>query len=401
MDIGPYRRVLALPGVTVLLVVGLVARIPVTAIGLTLTLHVVSGMGLGYTEAGLAGMASTLGTAVGAPLAGRFIDRHGLRPVLLVTTMAQLVFWSTASFLPYPVLLVAGTVAGVLSLPVFTVVRQCLAAMVPEGERRPAFALDSMGVEVSFMVGPALAGVAVTMLGSRWWMIALAAGMTASGLTLIRLNPPIRSDDEQGEERVPRRQWLTPGLLALLATVSAATFVLSATELSIVATLTENAATGWIGLVIGLWCGYSLIGGFVYGGLNRGLSPLLLAAGLCLFTVPVGLVGGGWWWLCLALVPGGLLCAPALSASIDEVSRRVPAGARGEAMGLHGTFLTFGVASGAPFAGALIDAHGSAWSYAAAGLAGIAVVLIALPFWRRGTAWPEPARASVEESVTV
>ncbi|MFD0659658.1 MFS transporter [Thermocatellispora tengchongensis] len=133
----PYRGVLGLPGVRSLTLVGLIARIPVTATGLTLTLHVTDSMKLGFTQAGLVGTAATLGTAVGAPLAGRFVDRHGLRPVLLVTTAAQLVFWLAAPALPYYALLVAGAVAGLLSLPVFTVIRQCLAAMVPAERRRP------------------------------------------------------------------------------------------------------------------------------------------------------------------------------------------------------------------------------------------------------------------------
>ena len=96
MAMEPYRRLLALPGVRSLLLVGLLARIPSTAVAITLTMHVVDpgGLGLGFGAAGLVTMASTVGMAVGSPLAGRFVDRHGLRPVLAVTTLAQLVFWS-------------------------------------------------------------------------------------------------------------------------------------------------------------------------------------------------------------------------------------------------------------------------------------------------------------------
>ncbi|MEV0820120.1 MFS transporter [Nonomuraea rubra] len=87
-------------------------------------------MGLEYGPAGLVSMASTIGMAIGSPLAGRFVDRHGLRPVLTVTTVAQAAFWASAWALPFPVLLVAAAVAGLLALPVFSVTRQCLAAMV-------------------------------------------------------------------------------------------------------------------------------------------------------------------------------------------------------------------------------------------------------------------------------
>ncbi|MFF3439673.1 MFS transporter [Streptosporangium sp. NPDC002721] len=398
MALEPYRRLLAIPGVRSLLLVGLVARIPSTAIAITLTMHVVdpSGLKLGFAAAGLVTMASTVGMAVGSPLAGRFVDSHGLRPVLVVTTLAQLAFWSTAWAMPFPVLLAASVPAGLLSLPVFSVIRQCLTALVPVEQRRMGFSLDSMIVELSYMAGPALAVAGVTLLGSVPTMGVVAVGLVASGVALIVLNPPVRSDEELQEPvvKVPRRRWLTPGMLGLLGTVVAATFILAATELSLVATMTRDGDTGWVGLAIGLWCAYSLIGGFVYGMLPRGVSPLILIGAMGVLTIPVGLVGGDWHWLVLALLPAGVLCAPALSSTIETVTRWVPAGARGEAMGLHGTALLIGAGSAAPIAGVIIDGPGPGWAFATAGLVGVVMVLVALPFWRR-------TASAVEESVPV
>jgi MFS family permease len=393
----PYRRVLALPGMRVLMGVGLLARIPYTASSLALTLHVTAERG--FLDAGIVTGALTIGMAVGSPLAGRLIDARGMRPVLAVCTVAQLVFWLLVPSLPYPVLVPAALVAGVLNLPVFGVIRQCVAAMVPAAQRRTGFALDSMGVELSYIVGPALAVAGVTMLGSMWTTRLIGAGLVAAGIALIWLNPPTRSREEIAQVRVPRRQWLRPGLVALLATVSALTLVLTATELSLVASLTKSDDLEWTGLVIGLWCAYSLVGGFVYGSMSRSVSPLLLVGGLCVLTVPLGLVGGGWWWLCLALIPAGLLCAPALASTVDALSSRTPASARGEVMGLHGTALTIGVALAGPLAGGLIDSHGPGWAYAVTGLVAVAVVLLALPFVRR---MPEPAvPAAAPEPVAV
>ncbi|MEV8630452.1 MFS transporter [Streptosporangium sp. NPDC051023] len=385
MAIEPYRRLLSIPGVRALLLVAMVARIPATATGITLTLHVVDGLGLGFAQAGLAGMASAVGMAVGSPLAGRLVDRHGLRPVVLVTSLAQLAFWATAWALPFPALLAATALAGLFSLPLFSVTKQCITAMVPIEQRRLGFSLDSMLVELSYMVGPALGVVGVTVLGSAWTMGVVGVGLVGAGAALFVLNPPIRSAEEleQPQERVPRRQWLTPALVGLLGTVCAATFVLTTTELSLVASMKQAGDTEWTGVAIGIWCAYSLIGGFVYGALPRGFSPLVLIGAMGVLTIPVGLVGGDWRWLMLALIPAGVLCAPGLSATVDTLSRWVPAGARGEAMGLHGTALLIGGASSAPIAGVLIDSYGPGWSFAVAGLVGVVMVLLALPFWRR------------------
>ncbi|MFI7640237.1 MFS transporter [Nonomuraea sp. NPDC049400] len=399
MALDPYRRLLKLPGVPALLLVGLLARIPSTAMGMTLTLHVAVALDLGYGKAGLITMANTIGMAIGSPLSGRFVDKHGLRPVLIVATVAQAAFWACAWALPYPVLIGAAALAGLLALPVFSVTRQCLAALVPVPQRRSAFALDSMLVELSYMAGPALAVAGLTAFGSGVTMIVIGVGTTAAGLGLIVLNPPTRSADELAEQavKVPRRQWITPGFAALLGTTAAATFVLMATELSLVATMNQAGQTEWVGLAVAVWCVYSLVGGFVYGGLSRGFSPLTLIASMGLLTIPVGLVSGGWQWLVLALVPAGLLCAPSLSATVDLLSRWVPTGARGEAMGLHATALLIGGAAAAPIVGAVIDGSGPAWGFVVAGVVGVAMVLAAVPFWsRRPPEKPTPPLAEEE-----
>ncbi|MEV5754790.1 MFS transporter [Actinoallomurus sp. NPDC052308] len=397
MTVEPYRRVLAIPGVRMLLLVGLVARIPVVACGLTLTLHVVGGLGRGFMQAGLVGAASTAGVAVGSPIAGRFVDRRGLRPVLVVTTLAQLLFWTVAPFLPYWPLLVGAFVSGVLALPVFTVIRQCLAAAVPAEHRRSAYALDSMLVEVAYMTGPALAVAGTTALGSSWTMALIGLGLVGSGTALLVLDPPIHVGDESetAGATVRRRQWLTPALFALLGVTSAATFVLAGTELGLVAVLKADSATRWTGLVLAFWGIASLVGGFVYGALPRGFSPLVIVGAMAALTAPMGLAGH-WEWLCLALLPAGMLCAPAISASIDTLSRWVPAAARGEATGLHGTAMTLGLAVAGPVTGVVIDDFGPRWAFALSGAAGLLVVLLATPMWRRAARPAAPRTTAVE-----
>lgn len=384
MNLAPYRQVLALPGMRALIIIGMFARIPAVASALTVTLHVVSTLGLQFTEAGIAGAAAMIGGGIGAPIAGRLVDRLGMRRVMSVTVIAQGVYWSTAPFMSYGTLVASAFLAGLLSIPIFSVMRQFVAAMAPQEQRRPAYALDSMAVEMSYMVGPALAVACVTSFGSRPTMFGVGAGIVLAGLAIIVMNPPTRSEREQEDFTVvPRRQWLRPGLIMLLAASAAATFVLTATELSIVATLRDAGTAQWTGLVIGIWCLYSLVGGFTYGGLNRPISPMVIMGALCALTIPLALVNGGWWWYLLALLPAGLFCAPALASSVDNLSKLVPAGARGEAMGLHGTALTVGIAIGGPFAGAIIDGLGPRWGFAGAGLAGLLIVAIAVPFWRR------------------
>ncbi|HET6480399.1 MAG TPA: MFS transporter, partial [Actinoplanes sp.] len=156
MLLKPYRETLALPGIKSLLAVATLARIPIAAGAVVLTLHVVNDLGRGYGAAGLIGAAFTIGGSVGAPVLGRVIDRRGLRLVLVLTTVAEVLFWSLAQAVPYPALLAMALVGGFLALPAFSVARQSISALTPEAQRLPAFALDSISTEMSFMAGPAL-----------------------------------------------------------------------------------------------------------------------------------------------------------------------------------------------------------------------------------------------------
>ncbi len=376
----PYRDTLALPGLRPLLLVAILARVPVAATAVAMTLHVLD-LGHGYFAAGLVGAVLTVGSALGAPLLGRLVDKRGLRPMLLLTTAISALFWGTAPVLPYPVLLGAALVGGLLTLPVFSVVRQSIAALVPPTRRRQAYALDSMSVELSFMIGPAAAVALSTSVSPTLTMYAVGGGIVLAGLTLLVLNPPTRARDEvtTPAQPLPRREWLTPRLIGLLAGGAAGTLVIAGTEVAVVAVLRDAGQVEWTGVVLAFWASYSLVGGFTYGALSRPVPSLSLALLLGLVTIPVGLGSGEWWLLALVLLPSGALTAPTVAATADAVSRLVPASVRGEAMGLHGSAMVVGLALGTPLAGAVIDASAPAWGFAATGLLGAVIALAVAP----------------------
>ncbi|GAA1515621.1 MFS transporter [Dactylosporangium maewongense] len=400
MRLDPYRHVLALPGVRSLMVLALLARIPITAIGVTMTLHVAQDLHRGWGAAGLVGAALTVGTAIGGPLNGRFVDRKGLRPMLVVTTVCEAIFWVVAPSLSYPALLVGAFVAGVFSLPVFSVVRQSLAALVPADQRRQAYALDSMSVELSFMAGPPLAVLLMSSLSGRVTMWSIGGCLVLAGLALFLTDPPVHApaddDSPAGATTAPlrRRDWLTPRFLAVCAAAAATTMVLAGTDLGIVAMLREAGKVQLIGGLLAAWGIYSLIGGFVYGALTRAVPLVALIGGLSLFTIPLGLVGDRWWLLTVALLPAGALCAPTLSASTDLVSRLVPSSARGEAMGWHGSSLTVGLAVGSPLAGWAIDRGSPGWGFAAVGTVGLLITAVLLTLRHTHTPAPSPTPAT-------
>lgn len=394
MPESPYRRLLRLPGVTPLVLVALVARIPHAMTGVVLTLHVVGHLHLGYGRAGLAAGAMTVGMAIGAPWRGRRVDRLGLRRALLPSVVVESAVWLVAPRLGYVPLLGAVFVAGLFLVPVFSVVRQSLAALVPLGQQRTAFALDSVATELTFMLAPAIGVVLATRASSTLALTVIGVATVGAGLLLMWFDPPTTSgrpdvDAEPSGDPVGdavgrgARTLAAPGLLVILGACTAAALVLNGTDVSIIAALRSTGHEASVGWMIALWCLGSVIGGLVYGGGRREVHPLALVALLAALTLPAALATTQA-QLAVAVVVAGLPCAASLSAINAALVRSVPESRRGEVMGWSGTANTVGAAFGAPLGGLVIDHAGARAGFLAAGGVGLALTVGALTV-RRAT----------------
>jgi MFS family permease len=414
MSITPYRSILALPGVLRLLAFAVLARVPHAASSVVITLYVVLGMGRGYGAAGLVAAMSTIGTAVGSPWRGRAVDRLGLRRALVPSVLVEAGVWAAIPFLGYRELLVAAFVGGLLSVPIFTVVRQSLAILVPAGQQRAAYALDSIGTELTFMVGPALGVVLATQWSTTGTVIAVGGSVAVAGLGLMAFNPPTRTGSTAGtpvmdavpapgqvsamgstpvqasealaggrESQGRRGLLFNPAMLAVLAASTGSLAVLAGTDVSIVAHVRASGEVGLTWVVFLAWSLSSMLGGIVFGLSKRAVPVNVILLFLGLLTIPMG-AAPGTWWLALAILPAGFLCAPAISATATTISRLVPEQRRGEAMGWYGAAMTLGMALGTPAAGIAIDQVGPWAGFALLGAlgAGVALVGLLLIDWR-------------------
>ncbi|MFJ4209828.1 MFS transporter [Paenarthrobacter sp. NPDC089675] len=422
MNFALYKEMLSIRPVRRLLIVGMIARIPHSAAGVLLTLHIVLGLGQGYAAAGAAAAVMTIGIAVGAPWRGRRVDTVGLRKALIPSVVSEALIWSIVPHVSYQWLLPLVFVGGLFTLPIFSVVRQSLGVMVDGEQRRGAFALDSIATELVFMIGPAIGAIVATSGFSALGLTAVGVSVSVAGLFLIWFNPPTRSenpctDSESAERaaadlsaaeaamvasapghvqeaasemasplstdgavrsRVARNfAWFTVSVAALFAVAAGSGMVLSGSDVSIVGMLERGGHQNQIGIVFFFWCAASVVGGLIYGAMNRPVSPMVLLLGMAALTIPMGFARDTWTLAFLSVLPG-LLCAPVLSASSEKVADLVDEDRRGEAMGWYGSALTGGVALGAPLAGVFIDAVGPAGGFAAVGAAGVVLCLAGL-----------------------
>lgn len=377
-----YRNVLGLPGVPGMLLLMLLARVPLTATGITLTLHVVTDLGRGYGAAGLVGTATTLGSAIGAPLAGRLIDRYGLRPIIACCGIASAAYWVAAPHLPYQALVAVALPAGMLAVPVGSIARQALTALVPPEHRRTAFSLDSISLEASFMIGPTVGVALATQVSGTAALTGIGISLGLLCLVLCLRNPPIRRENEEIGDRPPLRGWLSVRLLAILLIGFGVLFCLVGTEVATLATLRATGAVEWTGAVITAMCLASALGGVLHGAVRRPLSLPALMILLTVLVIPAGLFGQPWWLLAIALLPTNFACAPTLSTTVEEVTTLSPAKVRGEAMGLLDSATRLGLAVGGPVAGFAIDRSTPAMGFVAAGLGGLVIASAGLALRR-------------------
>lgn len=431
MNFALYRDLLAVRPIRNLLLVGMVARIPHSAAGVLLTLHIVLTLGQGYAAAGAAAAVMTIGIAVGAPWRGRRVDTVGLRRALIPSVVSETVIWSIVPHVSYQLLLPLVFVGGLLTLPIFSVVRQSLGILASGEQRRTAFALDAISTELVFMIGPAAGALVATAGFSVLGLTVVGVATSLSGLFLMWINPPTRSAapgvepdpafeagqqegaetalvaaaphvQEAAAELAPlagaeqRRQsrpglrhkvihnfaWFTAAVAAVFAVAAGAGMVLSGTDVGIVAALQTGGHQAEIGIVFLFWCAASVLGGLVYGAMHRPVSPVLLLLGMSALTLPMAFAQDTWTLALLSLLPG-LLCAPVLSAASEKVAELVEEGRRGEAMGWYGSALTGGVALGAPLAGLFIDGVGPGAGFVSVGLAGVVLCLVGLVLQHR------------------
>ncbi len=417
VNFAAYREILAVGSVRRLLIIAMLARVPHAAAGVLLTLHVVKTMNLSYAAAGSIAAAITIGMAIGAPWRGRMVDIYGLRKALIPSVIAEVVVWGMAPFLNFQLLMVAAFIGGLFAVPIFSVVRQALGVMVPSEQRRTAYALDSMGGELTFMIGPA-AGVMLATNNTVMGLIIIGVSASLAGVFLMWFNPPTRTGQkgsfvavgEPATERVDSVEdqkapdldgrnflvrwwgtarhnvrWVNIAVLAILATSLGAGLVLTGVNVGMVALMEHNDSTGDLGIVFLFWCGASIVGGIVYGALKRSVNPLWLLCAMAILIIPMGYATNALTLGLLSILPG-LLCAPVLTSSAEHIADLVSEKRRGEAMGWYGSSMTIGNAMGAPFAGAMIDTMGPWAGFAIVGVicTVLAILgLMAMTLWRR------------------
>ena len=386
--ITTYRRVLSLPGALAFSLSGLVARLPISMVGLGIVLLVSTRTG-SYSEAGAVSASFVIATALFAIVQGRLVDRLGQRRLLpagVLTFAVSLVLLmaSVEGDWGMPAALGFAFVAGAAQPQIGSFVRARWSYIVPERSMvQTAYAFEAVVDETVFMVGPTvvtllatgvhpLAGLGVAVAAALVGTFALAAQRATE--------PPPHPRHPVRAER-PRLPWRALGPLAVAAAALGALF--GATEVATVAFSEELGVKAASGPLLAVWALGSLLSGVITGAIRWRIdNPTRFRRGallLALSMLPLPFLSG-FAVMVAVLFVAGFAISPTLIAMTAWVEEAVPSARLTESMAVITTGITAGVAPGAVLAGMVIDAHGSGPSYwvaAGAGAVGFVAAVVA------------------------
>ncbi|MEP9365393.1 MFS transporter [Nocardioides sp. CN2-186] len=380
-----YRRILARPGALRFSLTGLVARLPISMVGLGIVLLVSAATG-SYGVAGAVSAAYMVANAGFAILQGRLLDRLGQARVLATASIGfglaiSLVVWSVQGDWPIATTYVLAAVGGALLPQVGSSVRARWSYVLDQpADVQTAFALEAVFDEAVFILGP----IAVTVLATAWHpvaglavaVVACVAGTLAFAVQRTTEPPPHASSGATGPR--PDMPWRT---VAPLAVVSAALGILfGAAEVTTVAFADEHHHKAYAGVLLALWALGSLSAGVITGAIRWRQGPTVRvrwgAFAMACAMVPLcfihslPLMGA-------TLFVAGFAIAPTLIGSMSLTEASVPTGRLTEGMAIMQTGLVAGVAPGATLSGLVVDHQGSSAAYLVSVAAGIVAALAA------------------------
>lgn len=315
-----------------------------------------------------------------APFWGSLSDRHGRRPILLISILgaafAMLLMGLAKSLL---MIFIARALAGIFAANISTA-SAYITDVTDESNRAKGMGIIGAGFGLGFIFGPAIGGL-LSPLGYSTPILA-AAGMAFFNFVLAYIilhEPEISESDRQKNRRkfslqsfkaaLSNRATAAPASLMFLAT-----FAFTNLEVTFALFLLAryNYDAKQAGLLLAL---VGFIMAMIQGGAIGRLSKRFGEARLVVFgllALSVSLISAGYtesigififWLIWVAL--GNALINPSLSSLM---SKAAPADQRGSMMGIFQSAGSLARIVGPPLAGLMFDRLGIAWPMYVAGL---------------------------------
>ena len=381
-----YRTILIHPGARSFTSAGLIARFPMSMVGISTILAVEELYG-SYTAAGLVSAANFVAMAIGAPILARCVDRYGqsrvMLPAVLVSSLSLVGLVLAAAMRTHlGVLAALSALAGGLAGSMGSLVRARWTAMLTRPEEvHAAFSLEAALDEVAFILGPVLATalcttpllpvtsgwvccVVMQLFGGLWFLSQRATEPTPHP-TRRRTAEATEQSDQAAEHPAVMRYGAMVSIAVVFLILGA---LFGANDVAAVAFATEAGHKSASGLILAVWGVGSFVAALLYGSRTWGwplwkqlMTGLVgLAVGASTFGFAPSLVV-----LSVLALLTGLAIAPTLTSGNNIVQVTVAPSQLTEGLAWVSTALNIGVSIGSLLAGQATDAGGSRAGYLA------------------------------------
>jgi MFS family permease len=362
ISLARYSSVLAQAPLRSAILSSILGRLPIGITGLAILLLGQFSTG-SFAQGGMAAASYTAGLALVAPLLGRLIDRYGPRPVLLFCALAfpcalaGLVLaldGGGARWLAFAAAFASGATFPPITVSMRTFLKQ---QMKDDALLAAAYSLESVVIEMIFILGPMLVALFVAVASPAAAVIFAAACGCAGPLLFLRSHALSVWRIEARTTSSLFGPLTEHGFVPLLAVILCYASAFGLVEIATTAYAAEQETPALAGVLLGVMSVGSAAGGLVYGSRHWRLPlarqfPLMLAL-MGLGVAPLAWFSGLWTFGPWCLI-AGVAMAPALIMQSMLVAKIARPEHATEAFTWSTTALLAGVGLGLTGGGALL-----------------------------------------------
>lgn len=387
-----YLDVLRLPHVPLTFGSATVGRAAYALVILPLLFAVQQGTG-SVATAGLAVGLYGLAAALLAPVRASLIDNFGRRRILMSLSSAfglALSMLAGASFInaPAPAMIALAALAGAVAPPLGPTMRVVWSELAREPAAfKKALSLDAVVEELLYLAGPAVAGLALTVVSPATALL-VPAILVVLGTALFVSTTAIKAvpgttAKKQGDRswRVRRKSLLRDRrFVGVLLPALVAGLISGHYTVAIPAMFPGSHGGAVAGIALGLFAGGSALGGLVFGAVNLRLTPgaqlVMVTSGLVLFSSTTSIFANAV-MICISITVAGLFFSPVMIVAYFAANEFGGGGRQTQATTWVNTSHNIGGAAGSAVAGFLIQQATLVASFVITGVACLTLLTFA------------------------
>jgi MFS family permease len=349
-----------------------------------------------------------------APLGGVLGDRFDRRRVMIASDLAGAGCFAAMALIEDPAwLIAAGFLAAIVETPFWSASAAAIPNMVDEADLSWANGLVQLGANAGIMLGPALGGALLALIGPGMVFAANALSFVLSAALVATVRGRFAEDrdaEHESEYKGIRAGFVFIARDRVLRTL---VFAWCALVLGIGIAMVADvplaevfgAGSAGYGLMIGAWGAGSVIGSLAGRTLREETEGRALVVGSALIGLTTaGIALSPTFWPVLALLAlAGAADAVIMVADRSIQQRRTPDAVRSRVVSASEAMVTLALAVGFALGGPILELVGPRAAYAIGGVGGLIGALVLIPVLRAtsseeagipvaGDARSEPAR---------